>query len=125
MGRDQETLPPPPKINNSIEENLLGNEENEYPVPDSNRTTINITNELSNDHKKKSLNEEIMDKITEKLMEKLQDMVNQKVQDALKKYQDTTNKKLEKMQKQLNELREDFDKLQSETKETIKKRYMK
>jgi type I site-specific restriction endonuclease len=125
MGRDQETLPPPPKINNSIEENLLGNEENEYPVPDSNRTTINITNELSNDHKKKSLNEEIMDKITEKLMEKLQDMVNQKVQDALKKYQDTTNKKLEKIQKQLNELREDFDKLQSETKETIKKRYMK
>jgi hypothetical protein len=34
-----------------------------------------------------------MDEITEKLMEKLQDMVNQKVQDALKKCQDTTNKK--------------------------------
>jgi hypothetical protein len=34
-----------------------------------------------------------MDEITEKLMEQLQDMVNQKVQDALKKYQGTTNKK--------------------------------
>jgi prefoldin subunit 5 len=33
----------------------------------------------------------------------------------------TTNKKVEKKQKQLNELREDLDKLQSETKE-IKKR---
>jgi tRNA(Phe) wybutosine-synthesizing methylase Tyw3 len=53
-------------------------------------------------------------------------MVKQKVQFALKKYQDTTNKILQKTQKQLNELREDLDKLQSETKETIrKKRYMK
>jgi hypothetical protein len=34
-----------------------------------------------------------MDEITEKFMEKLQDLVNQKVQGALKKYQDTTNKK--------------------------------
>jgi chaperonin cofactor prefoldin len=48
-------------------------------------------------------------------------MVKQKVQDELKQYQDTTNKKLEKKQKQINEHREDFDKLQSETKETIKK----
>jgi hypothetical protein len=31
-------------------------------------------------------------------------------------------KKLEKTQKQLNELREDFNKLQNETKEIIKKR---
>jgi hypothetical protein len=45
--------------------------------------------------------------ITEKLMDKLQDMVNQKVKGALKKYQDTT--------------RQDFNKLQSETKKTIKK----
>jgi hypothetical protein len=33
-----------------------------------------------------------MDNITEKVMEKLQDTVNHKVQDALKKYQDTTKK---------------------------------
>jgi hypothetical protein len=55
-------------------------------VSDPNKTIINVTNELSNMQKKKSLKEEIMDKIAEKLMEKLPDMVNQKVQDALKKY---------------------------------------
>jgi hypothetical protein len=36
-------------------------------------------------------------------------------------FQDTTNKNLEKTQKQLNELRVDGNKHQSETKETIKK----
>jgi hypothetical protein len=77
---------------------------------------INIINELSDAHQK-ALKEENVDKITEILMKKLQDMVNKKVQDPLKKYQDSTNKKLK--------LREDFNKLQSETKETIKKRYMK
>jgi hypothetical protein len=54
-------------------------------------------------------------------MEKIVDMVDQKVQDALKKYQDTKNKEHEKTQKQINELREDFNKHQSETKNTIKK----
>jgi ubiquitin len=111
------------KTNNVIED-LVGNEENEYSVPDPSRTMINITNELSDAHKK-YLKEEIMEKITKKLLEKLQDTMNQNVQDALKKYQDTTNKKLEKTQKQLNELREDFNKPESETKETRKKRYMK
>jgi hypothetical protein len=95
-------------------------EENEHPVPDPNRTMINITNELS-DTDKKCLKEEIMDEIYEKLMEKLQDMFNQKLQDVLKKYQDTTNKKLEKTQKKLNELRKDFNKHQSDKKEPIKK----
>jgi hypothetical protein len=47
-------------------------------------------------------------------------MVNQKVQDVLKKFQDTTNKEPKK-QKQINDLREDFNKHQSETKNTIKK----
>jgi hypothetical protein len=51
---------------NSIED-LLGNEENEYPVPDPNETMINVTTEFSDTHKK-SLNEEIMGEITEKLM---------------------------------------------------------
>jgi hypothetical protein len=50
-------------------EDLVGNEENEYPVPDPNKTMIN---ELSDAHKK-SLKEETMDDITEKLMEKLKD----------------------------------------------------
>jgi uncharacterized protein involved in exopolysaccharide biosynthesis len=48
-------------------------------------------------------------------------MVSQNVQDALKKFQDTKNKEHEKTQKQINELREDFNKYQSETKDTIKK----
>jgi hypothetical protein len=30
----------------------VGNEENGYPVPDLNKTMINITKELSNAHKK-------------------------------------------------------------------------
>jgi hypothetical protein len=39
------------------------------------------------------------------------------MQNQLKEYQDNTNlKKLKKTQKQLNELREDLDKLQNETK---------
>jgi hypothetical protein len=41
---------------------------------------------------KKSLKEEILEKITEKPMEKILDTVNQKVQDTLKKIQDTKNK---------------------------------
>jgi chaperonin cofactor prefoldin len=63
--------------------------------------------------------------IIEIVMEKLQNMAKQKVQDELTQYQDTTNKRIEKKQKQLNELKEDFNKLQSETKEIIKMRCMK
>jgi ferritin-like metal-binding protein YciE len=55
-------------------------------------------------------------------MEKILDMVNQNVQDAFKKCQDIKNKEPKKTQKQINELREDFNKHQSETKDTIKKR---
>jgi acyl-CoA reductase-like NAD-dependent aldehyde dehydrogenase len=86
---------------------------------------INVTNESSDTHQK--IKEEIMGEITEKLMEKLQNTVNKKVQDALKNFQDTTNEKLEKTQKQLNELREDFNKHQCETKEIMKEKniYMK
>jgi hypothetical protein len=48
-------------------------------------------------------------------------MVNQNVQNALKKFQDTKNKQHEKTQKQINELREDFNKHQSETKDNMKR----
>jgi hypothetical protein len=41
-----------------------------------------------------SLKEEIMEEIAKKLMGKILDMVNQKVQDALKKFQDTTEKNM-------------------------------
>jgi Ni,Fe-hydrogenase maturation factor len=70
------------KTNNLIED-LVGNSENEYPVPDPNRTIKNITNEFRNAHKK-VLMQEIMDEITEKLTKKLQNTVDQKVQNVLK-----------------------------------------
>jgi hypothetical protein len=54
-------------------------------------------------------------------MGKILDMVNQHVQDALKKFQDTKNKEQEMTQKQIRELREDLNKHQSETKDTIKR----
>jgi hypothetical protein len=54
-------------------------------------------------------------------MEKILDMVNQNVQDALKKFQDIKNKEHEKTQKQIKELREGFNKYQSETKDTVKR----
>jgi hypothetical protein len=43
---------------------------------------------------KKSLKEEIMKEVTEKLIGKILDTVNQKVQDALKKFQDTKIKNM-------------------------------
>jgi peptidoglycan hydrolase CwlO-like protein len=49
-------------------------------------------------------------------MEKILDMVNQNVQHAFKKFQDIKNKEHEKTQKQIKELREDFNKHQHETK---------
>jgi uncharacterized protein involved in exopolysaccharide biosynthesis len=54
-------------------------------------------------------------------MEKILDMVNQNIQGILKKFQDTKNKEHKKTQEQINELREDFNKHQSETNDTIKR----
>jgi ClpP class serine protease len=62
-----------------------------------------------------------LEEITEKLMEKIPDTVNQNVQDVLKKFQETKHKEHDKIQKQINEFREDFNKHQSETKDTIKR----
>jgi hypothetical protein len=45
-----------------------GNEENRYPVPDSNKTKINDTKE-PNDAHKNNLKEEILQVITENFME--------------------------------------------------------
>jgi hypothetical protein len=69
------------------------NAENEYPVPDPNRTIIHMTNDIH----KNSLKEEIMNDLIKILMEKLQEKVKQNVQDVLKQYQGTTNKKHEKV----------------------------
>jgi F0F1-type ATP synthase membrane subunit b/b' len=81
---------------------------------------IIVIKEHSDAHKK-TLKEEILEEISEKFMKKRLDMVNQNVQDALKKFQDTKNKEHEKTQKQINGLRKDFNKHQSETKDTIKR----
>jgi molecular chaperone DnaK (HSP70) len=94
----------------------VGNEDNGYPVIDPIKTMINVTREHRDTHKK-ILKEEI----SEKFMQKVLDMVNQNVQEALKKFQDTKIKEHEKTQKQINELREAFNKHQSETKDTIKR----
>jgi hypothetical protein len=42
-----------PQKNNSTHDSV-GNEENRYPVPDPNKTMINVTNEPSDTHKKNS-----------------------------------------------------------------------
>jgi ABC-type transporter lipoprotein component MlaA len=67
--------------NNSIQDSE-GNEENGYPVPDFNKTMINVTKELRDIHKK-TLKEEIWEEISEKFMEKTLDNVNHNVQEAL------------------------------------------
>jgi hypothetical protein len=79
----------------------------------------------ANDVHNKSLKEEIMNEITEIVMGNLKDTVKQKVQDELNQYQDSTNKKLEKKRKQLNELIERTS-TNSEVKQRTpqKKRYM-
>jgi hypothetical protein len=91
------------KTNNSIED-LMGNEENEYPVTDPKRMMINMSNEF-NDVYKDLLKGEIKNELFEIFMEKLQEKVKANIQNQLKEYQDNTNEKLQ-MQKQLNELRE-------------------
>jgi hypothetical protein len=106
----------PPK--NNLIQDSEGNEENGYPVPDSNKTKINDTKETSNAHKI-ILKEEILQLITENFMEMILDMVNNNVQEALKKFQDTKNERYEKTQKQINELIGALNKHQSEKENTI------
>jgi hypothetical protein len=71
----------PPKSN--LVQDSEGNEENRYPVPDSNKTKINYAKEPNNAHKN-TLKEEILQVITKNFMEILLDMVNQNVQETVK-----------------------------------------
>jgi hypothetical protein len=112
--RDGNHSPP----QNNLIQDLEGNEENGYPVPDSNKTKIKDTKE-PNDVYKNILKEEILQVITENFMEKILGTVNQNIQEALKKFQDTKNKDYEKPQKQINELIGTLNKYQSETENTI------
>jgi hypothetical protein len=109
--------------NNSPPQNKLvqyseGNEENGYPVPDSNKTKINYLKEPKETHKN-TLKEEILQEITENFMEMSLDKVNQNVQEGLKKFQDNTNEEYEKTHKQLSEIIGALNKYQSETENTI------
>jgi hypothetical protein len=79
---------------NNLTQNLEGNEENRYPVPDSNKTKVNDTKEPNNVHKN-ILKKDILQVITESFMEKILDMVIQNVQDPLKNFQDTKNEEYE------------------------------
>jgi paraquat-inducible protein B len=109
-----ETILPP----KNLTQDSKGNEENRYPVPDSNKTKRNYDKEPHEVHKN-MLKEEILEVITENFMKMLLDMVNQNVQEALKKFQVNKNKEYEKTQKQINELIGALNKHQSETEYTI------
>jgi hypothetical protein len=83
---------------NKLVQDSEGNEENGYPIPDSNKTKINFTKEPNKAHKN-TLKEEILQVINENVMEMLLDMVNQSIQEPLKKFQDSKNKEYEKKTK--------------------------
>jgi chorismate synthase len=103
---------------NKLIQDSEGNEENRYPVPDSNKTKINYAKE-TNDAHKNTLREDILQVITENFMKMLLDMVNQNVQETLKKFQDNEIKEYEKTQKQMNELIGPLNKYQSKIENTI------
>jgi hypothetical protein len=84
--RDGNHSPP----QNNLMQDSEGNEENGHPIPDS---KINDTKELNDVHKN-ILKEEILQVITENFMEMTLDMVNQNIQDALKTFQYTKNKRI-------------------------------
>jgi hypothetical protein len=63
MGRRRNGKNSPKKNSNSIQDSV-GNEENVYPVPDPNKTMINVTKEFSDAHIN-TLKEEILEDIIE------------------------------------------------------------
>jgi uncharacterized protein YlxW (UPF0749 family) len=103
---------------NKLVQDSESNEENRFPVPDSNKTKIEYPKEPNKAHKN-TLKEEILKEITDNFMEMLLDMVNQNIQEVLKKFQDNKNKEYEKTQKQINELIRVLNKYQSEKENTI------
>jgi hypothetical protein len=91
MKRDRNHSPPKNKLGQDSE----GNEENRYPVVESNKKNkINYPKEPKKAHKNT-----VKEEITENFMEMLLDKVNQNIQEALKKFQDKKNKEYEKTQK--------------------------
>jgi hypothetical protein len=64
-----------PTQKNNLIQDSEGNEQNGYPVPDSNKTKINDTKELNNVNKN-TLKEDVLQVITENFIEMIVDMVN-------------------------------------------------
>jgi hypothetical protein len=101
MGRwkkDGNNFPP----NNKLIQEPEGNEENRYTDADSNKTKINFEKEPKEVHKN-MLKEEILQVINENFIKMILDMVNQKIQETLKKFQDSKNRDYEKAQEQIKE----------------------
>jgi predicted transcriptional regulator len=84
----------PQKLKNSIED-LVGNEENEHPVPDAKRIMINMTTELHDVHKE-FLKKEIMNEFIEVLMEKLQENVKENIKSNSKNIKTSQLKNLKR-----------------------------
>jgi hypothetical protein len=87
-------------LNNKLEQEPEGNEENRYPDPDSNKMKINYAKEPNEAHKN-TLKEEILQVINENFIEMILDMGNQNVQETLKKFKDNKNREFEKAQEQI------------------------
>jgi hypothetical protein len=82
-------------LNNKLEQELEGNEENRCPDPDSNKKKFSYAKE-PNESPQNNLKEEILQVINENFIEMILDMVNQNVQQTLKKFQDNKNRDLRK-----------------------------
>jgi hypothetical protein len=85
---------------NKLVQEPVGNEENRYSDPDSNKMKINYAKEPNEAHKN-NLKEEILYVINENFIEMILDMVNQNVQETFKKFQDNKNREFEKAQEQI------------------------
>jgi hypothetical protein len=90
---------------------------NGYTVSDLNKTMINVTKEPSDTHIK-TLKEEILENISVKF--RYQTWLTRMYKIHSRNFKTTKIKEHEKTQKKIKELREDFNKHQSETKDAIK-----
>jgi hypothetical protein len=116
MKRDENHFPP----KNKLVQHSEGNEENEYPIQDFNKTKVGYSMEPSEAHTN-TLKEEILQEMTENFMEMLLDKVNQNIQETFKKFQDKKNKEYEKTQKQISEFIGALNKYRNETENTIER----
>jgi glycerol-3-phosphate dehydrogenase len=101
MGRRRQGNTTPHKTNNNSIQDLAANEGNEFPVAHPSRMGMRMSNEL-NEELKEILQRRAQKGLKEKLTKELKEKLN--IQKQLKEYQENTDNKLEKTQKQINEL---------------------